>query len=106
MQILKGYQDASEKLKSYENQDTTGFDEEQARLQREKLQHEADMNTLQLRITYKQFIEKSAVSTFMQGALATASPAERQRLTELVEIAEKIVQDTKLALKGRKLGVV
>lgn len=102
----KGYQDASDRLKAYENRDTTEFDEEQSRLQREKLQHEADINTLQLRITYKQFIEKAAVSGYLQGAIATSTPAERQRLSEMVEIAEKIIDQTKLALKGRRLGVV
>ena len=102
-QYQSGYKEATEKLKSLELRKADNFDEEQARLQREKMQHEADMNTIQLRIVYKQFIEKAAISPYLAGAIATANPGERQRFKELVEMAEGIIRQTKIALTGRKV---
>jgi membrane-associated HD superfamily phosphohydrolase len=104
--LRHGYQSAKEKLKEYELRNTVNYDAEQSRKQRDKLQHEADINTINVRIAYKQFIEKAAISAFMQGAIATATQSEKDRLSELVESAEQIINQTKLALRGRKLGVV
>lgn len=104
--LRHGYQEAKEKLHQYELQNTVNFDSEQARKQREKLQHEADISTIQLTIAYKQFIEKAAITSFLHGAIATANPVEKERLSEFVESAQTILDQTKLALRGRKLGVV
>jgi len=104
--LRHGYKDAKEKLKEYELMDTVQFDSEQAQKQREKLQHEADMSTIELRLAFKSFIEKAAITSFLQGAIATASPGEKERLAELVESAEQIIDQTKSALSGRRLGVV
>lgn len=104
--LKHGYQEKSAKLKEFELKQTDDFDAEQSKIQREKLQHEADITTLNLRIAFKQFVEKAAISSFMQGAIATATPAEKERLAEMVESAEQIINQTKLALSGRRLGVV
>lgn len=104
--LKHGYQEASSKLKSYELQQTDSYDAEQSRIQREKLQNEADINTINVRIAFKQFIEKAAITSYMQGAIATATPAEKERLAEMVESAQQIIDQTKLALSGRRLGVV
>lgn len=104
--LSHGYQDAKEKLQSYELRNTDDFNEEAARKQREKLQHEADLSTIQLCISFKQFVEKAAFSSYVQGAIAHSNAAEKNRLEELVESAQAILDQTKLALRGRKLGVV
>jgi hypothetical protein len=104
--LRHGYQDAKEKLQQYELRNTVDFDAEEAQRERDKLQHEADLSTIQLRVTFKQFIEKAAITSFLQGAIATATPAEKERLAEMVEAAQQIIDQTKLALSGRRLGVV
>lgn len=104
--LRHGYQEAQEKLKQFTMKNADEFDIEQARKQREKLQHEADLTTLKMRVAYKNFIENAAISSYISGALATASPGEKAHLMEMVEMAEKVIHDTKIALRGRKLGVV
>jgi hypothetical protein len=105
-QLKSGYQKIKEELEAIKLHQPDGFDEKQAELQRKKLQHEADISTTQLRITYKQFIEKAAVGSYIHGAIATASQGEKERLEELIEAAQQIIDQTNLALRGRKLGVV
>jgi hypothetical protein len=104
--LKHGYQETKEKLHQFEIRNTVEFDAEESQRQREKLQHEADINTIQLRVSFKQFVEKAAITTFLQGAIATATPAEKERLAEMVEAAQQIIDQTKLALSGRRLGVV
>jgi hypothetical protein len=104
--LKAGYQETADKLKAIELRDPVEFDAEEAQKQREKLQHEADLTTLNIRVAFKQFIEKAAISSFMQGAIATASGSEKERLAELVESAQQIIDQTQLALRGRKLGVI
>jgi len=104
--LRAGLDEATKELQQYKLQDTVEFDEVQSQIQKKKLQHEADMEALQLSIAYKQFIEKAAIGTYQLGALAIAEPAEKQRLLERVEIVQKILNDTKSALQGRKLGGV
>ena len=104
--LKSGYQEAKQKLQEYELRNTEEFDEEQARIQREKLQHEADINTINLRIAYKNFVEKAAITSFLQGAIVHSNAIEKERLSELVDAAQEIIDQTKLALRGRKLGVV
>jgi len=104
--LRHGYKSAKEKLQEYEMRDTVQFDAEEAQKQRDKLQHEADLTTIELRIAFKHFIEKAAITSFLHGAIATASNGEKERLAELVESAEQIINQTKMALRGRRLGVV
>lgn len=93
---------AEQELSTYRLRDTSEFDEEAARKQREKLQHEADIKTIDLRVAFKRFIENAAISSVLYGAIANASTTEKKHLTEMVEMAEKVIHDTKLALSGRK----
>lgn len=104
--LRHGYQNAKEKLKQYELQNTDNYDHEKSRKELEKLQQEADISTVNVRIAYKQFIEKTAITPYLTGALAMASQGEKERLADLVEAAQKILDQTKSALKGRRLGVV
>ncbi|MEO3947671.1 DUF3102 domain-containing protein [Gorillibacterium sp. CAU 1737] len=104
--LRAGYQEAKQKLSEYENRDTSDFDEEAARKEREKLQHEADLGTAKLRLAFKNFVEQAAVTSYLQGAIAFSNQMEKDRLAELVESAQQIIDQTKSALRGRKLGVV
>lgn len=101
--LQQSLKEANEKLQQYELRQADDFDAEEARKQREKLQHEADINTLQLRLHYKNFVEKAAITPFLHGAIAAADPAEKRRLEELVDAAQKIIDHTRSALKGRKV---
>lgn len=78
------------------------FDEEAAEKLRKKMQHEADVQTIDLRVAFKRFVEGAAISRVLYGAISTASSSEKQHLSDLVEMAEKVISDTKLALTGRK----
>lgn len=100
--LKAGYKEAKEKLDEYEMMQADDFDEESARKQREKLQHEADLKTIELRIAYKRFVESAAISRVLYGAIAASSEVEKNRLSELVEMAEQVIYDTKLALTGRR----
>lgn len=93
---------AEQELSTYRLRDISEFDEEAARKQREKLQHEADIKTIDLRVAFKRFIENAAISSVLYGAIANATTAEKKHLTEMVKMAEKVIHDTKLALSGRK----
>lgn len=104
--LRHGYQSAKDKLKEYELRQVDDYDAEQTQRELEKLQKEADLATVNVRIAFKQFVEKAAITSYMQGAIATASQMEKERLNELVEAAEQILNQTKLALRGRRLGVV
>lgn len=100
----KGYQEANAKIRQYEMHNTIDFDAEQAKKQREKVQHEADFNTLDLRVQVNHFLEKVAINSFMQGALAAADPITKKKLYESIEMLESFTNQIKAALNGRILG--
>jgi hypothetical protein len=104
--LRHGYQKAKEKLQEYELKNTVDFDAEEARKQREKLQHEADYNTLELRVHIMNFMEKVAITSYLTGAIAAADPVTKKRLRESVEMLEEFVNQIKAALNGRVLGGV
>ncbi|AYB38524.1 DUF3102 domain-containing protein [Brevibacillus laterosporus] len=101
--LKKELDDKKEKIQAYELRQTDDFDYEQAIKQKEKLQIEADINTLQLRVHYKTFVEKAAITPFLHGAIAVTDEVEKKRLEELVEAAQKIIDQTASALRGRKV---
>lgn len=95
-------QKAEKRIEEYRLRDTSNFDEQEAGKQRAKLQHEADVKTIDLRVAYKRFIEGAAISTLLHGAIGASSQSEKKHLSDLVEMAEKIIRDTKTALSGRR----
>lgn len=104
--LRQGFQNAKQKLQEYEMRNAVDFDDEQARKQREKLQHEADFNTLELRVHITHFLEKVAITSFMQGAIAAADPITKKKLNESVTMLETFTNQIKAALNGRILGGV
>jgi Protein of unknown function (DUF3102). len=104
--LRHGYKEAEEKLKQYELMNADDFDAEYARKQREKLQHEAEMNSLQIVVQIKNFLEKSAITSFMEGALASADPITKRKVLDSIEMLEKYARQIKAAVNGRILGGV
>lgn len=106
----ENFRSVSQKLKeeneSLKLHDARDYDEQLAEKQHRKLQQEADLSTIKMRVAYKRFIEEAAVSSYLHGAIGTASKGEKAHLAEMVELAEKIIQETKIALSGRKIGGV
>lgn len=102
--LKHGYKEAKEKLQQYELRNTVDFNEEQAKKQREKLQHEADYNTLEIRVHINQFLEKVAITSYMQGAITSADPITKRKLHESVAMLETFTNQIKAALNGRILG--
>lgn len=104
--LRHGYKSAKEKLQQFEISNTVDFDEEQARKQREKIQHEADYNTLELRVHITNFMEKVAITSYLKGAIASSDPVTKKRLMESIDMLESFVEEIKSALNGRILGGV
>lgn len=102
--LRHGYQEAREKIQQYELVNTIDFDAEQSRKQREKIQHEADYNTLELRVHITNFLEKAAISSFMQGAITASDPITKRKISESISMLEAFTTQIKAALNGRILG--
>lgn len=102
--LRHGYQEAKEKIQKFELLNTIDFDAEQSRKQREKMQHEADYNTLELRVHITNFLEKVAISSFMQGAITASDPITKRKLQESITMLESFTTQIKAALNGRILG--
>jgi hypothetical protein len=102
--LRHGYQEARDKIQQYELVNTIDFDAEQSRKQREKMQHEADYNTLELCTHVKNFLEKAAISSFMQGAITASDPITKRKLSESIAMLDTFTTQIKAALNGRILG--
>lgn len=102
--LKHGYREAKEKLQKYELHNTIDFDAEQAKKQREKMQHEADYNALEVRVHINQFLEKVAITSYVQGAITAADPITKRKLLESVAMLESFTTQIKAALNGRILG--
>ncbi|GMA50185.1 hypothetical protein GCM10025857_15420 [Alicyclobacillus contaminans] len=82
-------------------QQTDDFDPEQAKIKRQKLQMEADISTLQLKVYITEFLKRVGVIAFMDGALAAADPAVKRQLTESIKSLEAYLAKVKSALNSR-----
>ncbi|EJW19192.1 DUF3102 domain-containing protein [Paenibacillus alvei] len=98
------HKEAKEELRRYIARDTVEFDEEEAKRQRQKLQHEADYNVLELRVHITRLLEKAAITGYMQGALAKAEPTVKEMMFESIEMLENFTTQIKAALNGRIMG--
>lgn len=99
--LRSGYQRAKEELEQLKLQRPDDFDQAYADKQKQKLQMEADIRTLDLTVHVKNFLEKAAISAYLHGAIASATAAEKKRLTDSVDMLDNFVQDIKTALRGR-----
>ncbi|BFH10839.1 hypothetical protein WDD9_003668 [Paenibacillus melissococcoides] len=95
---------AEQELEALKLRDTSDYDEDEAKRQRQKLQHEADYNVLELRVHITRLLEKTAITGYMQGALAKADPAVKEMMFESIEMLENFTTQIKAALNGRIIG--
>ena len=93
--------EAKDTLKSIKIQSTDGFDAEQAKRQREKLQLEADISTLQIRVYITDLLRKVGAIAFMEGALAASDPSTKKQLEESIKHLEAYLAKVKAALNSR-----
>ncbi|URJ50690.1 ParB N-terminal domain-containing protein [Paenibacillus polymyxa] len=102
-QLRGGYQRAKEELETIKLQQPDDFDEQQAAAQMKKLRFEADSNTIQVSIHVKQFLQKVGITSFMLGAIGSASSSEKKRLSESLDMLEAFIEQIRPAVNGRKV---
>lgn len=104
-QLRKGYERIKEELASLKLNQPDDFDEKQQEALKKKLQYEADINTIQLRVQIKSFLEKAAISSLIIGSIAQTDSSEKMRLTASLEMLESFSTQIRAALNGRKVVV-
>ncbi|MUG26010.1 plasmid-partitioning protein [Paenibacillus macerans] len=101
--LRDGLKEAQEKIKTLELQQPNDFDEQHEAVKLKKLRFEADINTVQLAVQIKQFLQKVGITSFMLGAVAGASSSEKKRLSESLDMLEAFVEQIRPAVNGRKV---
>jgi rubrerythrin len=104
--LKAGYQETQQQLQNYKVRDIIEFDEVEAQKQRRKLQHEAELNALQIRVKINKFLEDTAITAFMEGALAAADPISKKKIHESLDMLDKFTNQIKASLNGRIIGGV
>lgn len=104
--LKAGYQETQQELQNYKVRDTVEFDEIEAQKQRRKLQHEAELNALQIRVKINKFLEETAITAFMEGALAAVDPISKKKIHESLDMLDKFTNQIKASLNGRIIGGV
>ncbi|MBU7320309.1 ParB/RepB/Spo0J family partition protein [Paenibacillus oleatilyticus] len=102
-QLKSGYQRVKEELESLKLQQPADFDEQMAEAQMKKLRFEADSNTIQISIHTKQFLQKVGITSFMLGAIASASSSEKKRLNESLDMLQALIDQLRPAINARKV---
>jgi ParB family transcriptional regulator, chromosome partitioning protein len=102
-QLRKGYERVKEDLEALKLNQPEDFDEKQQEALKKKLQYEADINTIQLRVQIKSFLEKAAISSLLIGSIAQTDSSEKMRLTASLEMLDSFTAQIKAALNGRKV---
>lgn len=90
-----------EEIKALKISNTDDFDDEFADKKIQRLEREANIETLQLAVSIKQFLKDAALTAFQEGALAAASPSIKRKMFENVELLESFTKSIKSALQGR-----
>ncbi|MNC15698.1 hypothetical protein D3C75_635220 [compost metagenome] len=102
-ELKAGYQRVSEELETIKLQHPDDFDEQQAAAQMKKLRFEADSNTIQISIHVKQFLQKVGISSFMLGAVSSASSSEKKRLSEGLDMLQSFIDQLRPVINSRKV---
>jgi sulfur transfer protein SufE len=102
----RGYDELKEKIQRLELEQTDDYNHEIAEMKKKKLQQEADISTLQLRVHIKNFLEKVAINSYMQGAISSADPATKKKLQESVDMLDQFTDQINSSLQGRTYGGV
>lgn len=101
--LRDGLKEAQEKIKTLELQQPSDFDEQHEAAKLKKLRFEADINTVQLAVQIKQFLQKVGITSFMLGAVAGANSSEKKRLSESLDMLEAFVEQIRPAVNGRRV---
>lgn len=88
-------------LASMQLRNVDGFDPEQAKAKRQRLQLESDISTLQLKVHVDEFLSKTSHIAFMEGALASAELGVKQKLMDAVSSVEKFLSTVKRAVNSK-----
>jgi ParB family chromosome partitioning protein len=102
-ELKTGYQRTKEELETMKLQQPDDFDEQQAAAQMKKLRFEADSNTIQISIHVKQFLQKVGITSFMLGAVSSASSGEKKRLSEGLDMLQSFIDQLRPAINSRKV---
>lgn len=102
-ELKAGYQRTKEELETMKLQQPDDFDEQQAAAQMKKLRFEADSNTIQISIHVKQFLQKVGITSFMLGAVSSASTSEKKRLSEGLDMLQSFIDQLRPAINSRKV---
>src|SRR5699024_10470289 len=95
------FDEAKRELESYRLRDANSYDEEEARKEIQKLNDEADKSVLRFKIKVDRFIEEVAITSFMEGAIASSSDPTRKKLQDSVDYLKSFTKKMETALKGR-----
>lgn len=94
-------QELKDEIESFKLQQTDGFDPEQAKLKRQKLETESNISTLQLKVYITEFLKRVSVIAFMEGALASADRSVKRELTDSISSLESYLSKVKSALNSK-----
>src|SRR5699024_2676029 len=95
------FDEAKRELESYRLRDANSYDEEEARKEIQKLNDEADKSVLRFKIKVDRFIEEVAITSFMEGAIASCSDPTRKKLQDSVDYLKSFTKKMESTLKGR-----
>lgn len=95
------FDEAKRELETYRLRDANSYDEEEARKEIQKLSDEADKSVLRFKIKVDRFIEEVAITSFMEGAIASCSDPTRKKLQDSVDYLKSFTKKMESTLKGR-----
>jgi len=101
--LREGLQEAQERLKAFELQQTEDFDEQHEAAKLKKLKYEADINTIQFSIHTKKFLQTVGITSFNLGAISAASNSEKKRLDECLDMLQSFIDQLRPAINSRKV---
>jgi hypothetical protein len=88
---------------SYQTKNTEQFDEEEAKEELKKLHIEADRNTAEIRVAFKQLNDKVSISRYMHEAISAGSNYEKERMREEISVTKDIISEIEGSLKNRRV---
>lgn len=101
--LKSGYQRAKEELEALKLQQPDDFDEQYATAQLKKLRFESDYNSTQVSYHIKQFLQKVGITSFMLGAVSSASTSDKKRLSEGLDMLQSFIDQLRPAINSRKV---
>ncbi|HLR42506.1 MAG TPA: hypothetical protein VK067_04575 [Pseudogracilibacillus sp.] len=95
------FDEAKRELETYRLRDANSYDEEEARKEIQKLSDEADKSVLRFKIKVDRFIEEVAITSFMEGAIASCSDPTKKKLQDSVDYLKSFTKKMESTLRGR-----